>query len=373
MRPASARFLRAVTGSHTMCARARICERGQTGTDPDGVEVRIIGGDVRLDATAAVRGTLDLTIDGTRRWPSKTDLLAAPYGNEVYVERGIDYGGGQREWIGLGYYRIDTIDQEKVPDGPIRISGSDRMAQLLDERLTSPRQFATGTTNATVVSSLVTEVHPGASIVWDSGSTNVLSRPMICDDDRWTFLDDFISALGKIWYWAYDGTLQIKAPPPIGNPVFEIGAGKSGTLVRLRRQLTRAGTYNGVVATGESVDQFAPVTALAIDNDITSPTYWGGDFGRVPEFFSHPAIVTKQQALAAAVTRLRKQIGLPYEIDLEAVPNPALEPWDVGRIRPSIRDGVSIHTLQALTIPLTSEQAMSATSREQTTLKIGSM
>ena len=111
MRPVSDAFLDAVRGSHRMCARARVCPPGQTGVDPDGVDIPILAGQVEQDATADVRATVDLTTDGSA-WTAEVGDLLTPYGNELFVERGIVFGNGDREWVSQGYFRIDSVEQD---------------------------------------------------------------------------------------------------------------------------------------------------------------------------------------------------------------------------------------------------------------------
>lgn len=358
-----------------MVVRARVCAPNQSGTDPDGVEVDVVDGDVELDATSAIRGTIDLTIagkvGGRRLWLTARDLLLAPYGNEIYVERGIAYGNGQREYVGLGYFRIKRPARGQR-NGPITLTGEDRMAKIVDARLVRPRQFLAARTYASVVSELVTEVHAAATIVWDSGSGQAIGRPLILDTDRWKFLDDLLRGLGKIWYWDYQGRLIITFPPSTTDPVWTVDAGRGGVLVELKEEIDRAGAFNGAVVSGEAADTTAPVSYVAVDLDDHSPTYWYGDFGEKAEFYTSPTVATISQARAAAETMLRQQIGLPHNIDFSAVPNPALEPWDPVKIRPSRSDGATTHVLASVSIPL-GNGPMTGTSREQTTLRIGSL
>lgn len=391
MRPVSAAFLRAIRGSHTMVARARVVTAGLSGTTPVGTYIPIIAGDVQLDATANIRSTIDLTTDGTGMWPTTASSpLLTVTGNELFVERGVQYGSGITEWVSLGYHRIDDVDQEEAPDGQIRITGSDRMAGLIDGRLIQPRQFAAGTTLGTVVSSLVTEVYPGATITWDDAtSANTLSTSQVTEDDRWGFLNDLITAQGKIWYWDYRGILVIKDPPSSTMPVWTVDFGTSGVLVKMSRSLTRSGVYNAVVATGETADSTPAVWAIAYDANPASPTYFGsgvsggvvlgaGPFGPVPEFYSSPLLTTSAQALKAAQNMLTSQLGLPYSLDLTAVPNVALEPWDPitvtypKRAR-SYASTSETHILQTLSIPLTYGEAMTGTTRQQTLVSVGSL
>lgn len=372
MRPVTDAFLRTVRGSHTMTADARVCTTFQTGTDPDGIEVGILAGDVIADAHSDVRATLDMTTDGTGMWPQHSNLLLAPYGNEVFVRRGIQYGNGTTEMVSLGYYRIQSPSQDVAPDGPIRIEARDRMAGLVDGRLLAPVQFLAAQTYGSVVSQLVTQVYPLATIEWDD-ATNVatLGRDLITEDDRYGFLNELVTSLGKIWYWDHRGILVIRDAPPSTSPVFDVDSGQGGVLVSMARQLTRERVYNAVVAFGEAADTAAPARASAVDNNPASPTYFAGAFGPVPRFFSSPFITNNTQAQSAATSLLTRQLGLPYSVDFNAVPNPALEPWDPIRIRYSGRILAETHIIDRITIPLVASEAMTATTREQTIVLVG--
>lgn len=372
MRPVSDVFLRTVRGSHTMTADARVCSTFQSGVDPDGTEIPIFEGDVVADARADKRATLDLTTDGTAMWPQHSNLLLAPYGNEVFVRRGIAYGNGTTEWVSLGYFRIQEPSQDRAPDGPIRILGWDRMAGIVDGRLLAPVQFTAAQTYGAVVSQLVTQVYPAATIEWDDAtSAATLGRDLITEDDRYGFLNELVTSRGKIWYWDHRGILVIRDAPSSTSPVFNVDSGVGGVLVSMARQLTRERVYNAVVAFGEAADTAAPARATAVDNNPNSPTYFSGPFGPVPRFFSSPFITNDDQAASAATSLLTRQLGLPYSVDFTAVPNPALEPWDPIRIRYSNRIAEETHIIDRITIPLTASEPMTATTREQTVVLVG--
>ena len=374
MRPVSDAFLRSVKASHKMVARARVCTTFQTGTNPAGTFIPILGGDVRLDATSQVRSTLDMTTDGNKRWPEKPDDLLVPYGNEVYVERGIEFSDGLVEYVGLGYHRIQTPEQEQAPNGPIRLDCRDRMQGIVDARLIEPVQFLAGSTLGGIVDLLVHEVYPLAVIAWDDNtSAAVLTRPVIAEDDRFEFLDRLIAAQSKIWYWDYRGVLVIKSIPDNTAPVTQVHAGAGGVLVSVSRRLTREGVYNAVVALGEATDDAMPVRGVAIDNKPTSPTYYYGRFGPVPRFFTSSFLENDVQAFNAATAILRRQLGLPYAINFRSVANPALEPWDPVSVRAGRGEGRRTHVLQSVTIPLTAKAPMTAATREQTILRVGSL
>lgn len=376
MRPVSQAFFRTLRGSHVMTARATVCTAFQTGTAPAGTVIPIIAGDVVHDANADVRATLDLTTDGTGMFPRLASSLLAPYGNEIFIERGISYGNGTTEWVSQGYFRIDNPAQDQVPDGAIRIAGSDRMAGIKDARLEAPIQFPASTSYGSVVSQLVGAVYPTATIQWDDATASLLlGRPMIAEQDRFGFLNDMVKALGKIWYWDYRGILVIKTPPDPGNSLWTVDAGRSGVLAEMSRELSRTGVYNIVVATGEAGDSTPPARGVARDENTTSPTYWRGRFGPVPQFFSSPFITTNAQAANAARSILSTALGLPYNVDFRSVANPALEPFDPITIKypersRSLNLQTESHIVDQVKVGLTHRDPTTATTREQTTVLI---
>lgn len=371
MRPVPDAFLNTLRGSHRIVHSATVCTTFQTGTDPTGVDIPITGGDVKLDGTANIRSTLDMGTVGLGMWPRSANALLAPYGNEIYIKRGVVLSDEQQVIVGLGYFRIQSSEQEDTPDGEIRLSGRDRMAAIIEARLLAPIQFEAGTPLGTIVSTLVTEVYPAAVIEWDDATdTTVIVRSLIATEDRFAFLDDLFKSVGKIWYWDHRGILIIRTPPDPSAPVWEVSAGARGVLVALSRALSRDTVYNAVVASGEGTDTQTPVRGVAIDDHPLSPTYFYGRFGQVPRFYSSSFLATDEQATAAAATMLRSQLGLSYSIDFRAVPNPALEPWDAVTIRAGVGEGREVHVIDSLTIPLTTD-AISATTRDQSVVLVG--
>jgi hypothetical protein len=360
VRAVSDRFLRTLSGSHNAVFRARVCTTFQTGTDPDGIEIPVVGGDVIQAATADIRSTLDLTT--SYAWPRNAGDLLAPYGNEIYVERGIEYGNGQREWVGLGYHRIDKPDQDNAPKGPIQISAPDRMAGIIDARFLTPRQFGATMTRGDLVQLLIREVYPAATMSWDDAAVRdaPLGRTITADRDRAGTLRALVTSLGKVGYWRYDGVFRVETPPQLsGTPSWIVSSGKGGVLVKMSRSITRTGIYNVVVATAEATDTTPPVWAAVADLSPSSPTRYGGRFGPVPRFYSSPFLTTTDQCRLAAGVLLRKSLGLPYSVNLQAIPNAALEPDDL------IRVGAEKHIADVVTIPLDTQTPISVETRKQ--------
>jgi len=369
MRPVSDAFLRILRGSHVPIFRATLCEDFQTGVSPVGLDLPVLGGDVRIDASADVRSTLDLTTT-PEWWSDDPDAPLTPYGPEAYVERGVLGGGGAREWVGLGYFRVESTEQDEVPNGDVRVPGKDRMAGIIEARLEAPVQFLPGASVADVFGQLVLEVYPAAVIEYDfDADATTFPGSHIADEDRFEFLDDIVTALGKTWYWDYRGVLVVKDAPNLAAPVWQVTHGADGVLVEMSRERTRDGVYNAVVATGEATEG-DPVRAVARDMNPSSPTYWLGRFGKVPRFFSSPLLTTQLGTATAAQKILTRAIGLPYRIDFAAIANPALEALDPVYVSYDDEGRAQVHALEKLTIPLSVNQAMTASTKDKTDLTI---
>jgi hypothetical protein len=374
MRPVSDRFLAAIPYSHNMVARARLCTPGQEGTNPgplaaDGeplYPLAIEDGDVFFDPAAQIRSTTQITV--LADWPaSKFDMLN-PYGRaDLFLERGIVFGDGAREWVSQGYFRLDNVKQRNAPSGPIRIDGSDRMAAIIDARLTTPRQYAASSTLRDVIEDLVLEIYPSATITLSGFDPDVaIGSDQICEQDRYGFLNDIAKAQGCTMYFDYDGTFVMK---PVSSyesterPVWTVQHGEQGVLIELARELTRRSVFNAIVATGEQLTEAEPVQGIAYDLDPNSVTMWGGLFGQVPGFYNSSFLRTVEQAEAAARAMLARRIGLPYTVDFNIVPNPALEPLDLVGISYSDQSGPERHVIDTLTIPLVARRSMTGTTR----------
>lgn len=143
-----------------------------------------------------------------------------------------------------------------------------------------------------------------------------------------------------------------------------MNAGLNGVLVSAIRSISRDGVYNAVVATGEPVAELPAVIGYAYDQTPGSPTYFGGGFGKVPRFFSSPFLLTAEQCNKAAASILMQARGVPYSVSFGMVPNPALELWDVVKIR--YEEGLDEnHIIDTMRLALSVEGEMTVDTRKQ--------
>jgi Domain of unknown function (DUF5047) len=373
VRPVTDSFLNTVRGPHKAVFRARLVDPWATGVNPAsaGAPVPVIKGDVTFDVHSDVNATMDLTIS------AKFEDID-PYAGEIYLERGVMYANGIAEYVGLGYFRINTVEDDTVEDSPsdgpvIRITGEDRMANLRDGRVPSPIQFSSSASVASVIDFLVQDVMPTVVTVYDTvnwpggtAAATTLGSDHFVDQDRLAFIQELVSAYGKICYFDYAGRFVVKdAPSTSGTPVFNINSGSYGVLVHASRSISRDGVYNAVVASGEAADaNVPPVYSVATDSDPASPTYYGGPFGKVPKFFTSSFLTTVEQCANTAQKLLTAQHGLPYQVTLGVVPNPALEAWDVISVTYAAGT-VEVHIIDQITYSMSVDDEMSIQTRKQ--------
>ena len=363
-------FAGPVSGSHAAKFRAQVLNTFQTGSDPSGPDLRLITGSVEFDATASIRASGSVTVVGD--WPRATNLDLGPYGTEVFLSRGVDTGGAEGIlWSSLGYFRINETSQADAANGPLSLDLDDRMATIIDSRFLQPRQWLQGTAVGDIVTEVVTEVYPNAAIIWDDDSDlSEIGRSLIAEESRYEVLFTIAEGLGKIFYWDNIGRLSFLTAPDEDTPIWEVKAGAGGVMVNADRSISRDGIYNAVVVTGEGADQITPVRAVAYDAQESSPTFFGGPFGRIPKFYSSSFITTQEQANNAAQNILRRSLGAPYDVGLSAVPNPALRPYDP--IMVVYNDGTrETHIVERVTIPLDVTSVLAISTRQSTIIHVG--
>ena len=365
-------------GSVDVVFGVRVLEDFQTGSDPIGVDLDLIDGEVVIDGTRDVRSTAGVRVNGTdgqdgeSAFPRGLNRLLAPFGNEVFIRYGFDLGGDGVLWVPLGYFRISDTDQEDAPLNPIELSCDDRMATIIDSELIDPRVYDPPMTVGDVFDDLILDIYPDAVIQFDDATSDVpLVRQVVIEKDRYKPLREMADSFGKLFYWDTDGVCRIETPPDPNSIVWNVRSGRRGALVNAQRGFKRKGIYNAVVVEGEGADDRAPVRAVVVDDDPNSPTRFGGPIGKVPLRLETPLVTTQPQAVNAATILLQRAIGAPYNVQFDSIVNPSLRPFEAIRI--TYNDGNrDVHLIDSVTIPLDEDAAMTAQTREQAVLVTGS-
>jgi hypothetical protein len=373
----TARYREAVARSHRIAVRVQLLSSIQFGPNPQGgLDLPVLSGDIQLSSTSDVKGSLDITVPGDY-WES-----VQPYGAEIFAERGVEFGDGTREYVPLGYYRIDSAEQPEAPWGPVKISARDRAAQMIDARLVYPYQYPDGITHAELFARMIngyidptggpqpnwlisygmyhTADVPIHFIGYD-GATATLPAGVV-EDSIYEHLAKIADARACVLRFDRHGELRVepRERAPGTASVFTVAPGTSGNLIKASRRVARAGVFNIVVARGSDPEQPTGYR-LAYNGNPDSPIRWNGPFGAVPRYYASPLLRTSEGADLAAETILARYKGLPTGLAVVTVPDPSIDPLDPITVK--VGAELQEHLADEVTIPLTVDQAVQIVTR----------
>lgn len=390
MESSSARFAESIVGTHRAVSRVQLLLPNVGGGVPQfgsaptgGLELPLLDGDITMNSTADIKATLSVTIPGDY-WDE-----VAPFGAELFCERGVDFGDGTRELIPLGYYRIEGASQDRSPYGPIRVDADDRSSAFAQIRIIYPYQVPAGTTHRQLFNTLVNGstdltaatiatygMYPGKAmtILWDRAgydpdAATITSGPVV-DDSVSDFLSKLVAGKGAVIRFRTTGEMSIeRRDPDLTAPAdFVLREGATGTLVQASRSINRTGVINMVRATG-SDPAHQTGYRLSYITDPNSPLRWNGPFGPSVRYYASPVLTTSDEADAAAETILGHSTGLPTEQSLWAIPDPRVRPLDVaGAIVGNLAPVNQV--VDEITIPLVGDSPLLVKTRTLNTVPV---
>ncbi|WP_338683960.1 DUF5047 domain-containing protein [Streptomyces acidiscabies] len=342
----SARFLQTITESHSPITEVVLFL-----TDGSTARLDHTGGSVQVDRGSAVRRTCSVSVADTSLIPRTPTAKLGVYGARLRISRGVQYSDGTTELVPLGMFRVDEISGD-VDEGPVTIAGKSLECVIADDKFTAPYR-ASGTAVG-AITSLIQRSIPDATVINLATDAAIGPRTWDVEGDPWAAVLELAAAIGATAYCDPDGVFTIAELPDLttATPVWTIAAGDGGAYVSASRGMTSDKVNNAVLARGENTEaNVAPVSALVVDNDSGSPTYWSGPYGRRPLFYSSPTLTTTGACTAAATLLLRAAQSPNASADISSLPNPALEVGDVLRVvYPD--DTKELHQVAGFSVPL---------------------
>jgi chitodextrinase len=332
--------------------RSVICVREAFGTDYLFRDVPLMDGEITVDRNSDIRRSGWVKI-GEK---SITDVFfsnhAGPFGMEVEVHTGVVFPNGEEELVQVGVFNIEEFAWEEGDGGWPVVQLYDRAKWIQRSPFVAGHNFS-GMMVFDVIQAVTLDIMPELTINFSEDVENVrLPGGTIFDDDRWEVIKTCVQAIGAEAYFDAQGVLQIQpAKDPTATPEsavweFNVGEGFSefqdddsgsqslvrrpqGVLISAHRTISRQETYNGVVVYGAPPSGTGGQPyALAFDNDPTSPTFYGGPFGRSIKKIENSLLTNQAQCQEAAVAELRNHLGLARSVEFEALGNPALDEGD---------------------------------------------
>ena len=274
------------------------------------------------------------------------------------------------ELLPTGVFNINDTEIADSWDGlTLEISGADRSRRVSRNRWEKTYVVYSGTNVGNVIRRIIADRLPGTQFNFES-TEEIVGTLFFGEDssnDPWQDAMDLALGAGMELFFDPRGICRLRHEPnpDIDLPVWTFEDRINPTIVSLRRRVSDANTYNRIVVIGEGSAVDYPVRGEWEDLNPASPTYVLGRYGRATQVIRSEIVLTDQQAQTAAQALGLRQIGATEEIELQVVPQYALEQGDiVAAIRS--RSKVEGHfILDSMRIPFSFRDTMVLNSRRQ--------
>ncbi|MGS2588108.1 DUF5047 domain-containing protein [Streptomyces hebeiensis] len=291
-------------------------------------------------------------------WPTGPDHPLSSEWAVLHITGGLKYGNGNEELFPLFVGRVQDVERDD--DGTVTVRADDLAADVIGypfEQLWSVRN---PNSCLAEIRAIILDALPQATFTDGNVTDAPVPGSLTFDDDRGKALDDLADALGARWYALGNGSFTVRASPYAGagdDPDVTIADGPDGLLSTARIHSTRDGVTNSVTVLSERADGTSPVRSTSRDTVSSSPTRFGGLFGRTGQVIKVQTPLTQSQAKTLSDAELRAGVALAQQWDITCVPDYSLEPADVARVQS--RGLSSVQVIDTITYPLTTGGAQS--------------
>lgn len=317
-------------------------------------------GQVRVTYSSRVTRVLTLVVpDFLYPW-NETDLLA-PYGNELHVWRGIEYGDGSVDEFPV--FR-GPITKPTPGQGRVTIEASDRAYWVVACGFSVPTASNAGADLVDEIERLILEAVPDATFGTHDTFTETVPS-LAYDADRGAALDNLCKTADAVWYALADGSFVVRRAPwtaAVAQAPIALSDGDGGTLFSAYPNRSVEGVYNRITVTSERGDGSPAMYATAEDSDPTSPIYVGGPFRARSTQVRVTGAVSQDQLYRAARALLRRSRARVTAWQYTMVPDASLELGDL--IESSYREHVARQYIAGFVMPLDVDGKMSLDGRD---------
>jgi len=308
--------------------------------------------------------------------PKNAYSALTPYGNEIWIWRGVKYPDNTIEEVPLGVFVITSVEIDDSGSGvTIKVSGVDRAIKLMRNKPTDSAYSSGYSTISSLgvttiglnvaLTALLQTFYPSIELNLTPVYLLINSFVLQIGDDPWAKAVEIANSVGYDLYFDAEGVCTLDVFPDVSGAVADIEylENNEAVLLNVNRKISSDSTYNGVHVTATGTNMLEPFIATAWDEDSSSPTYRYGGFGQVPVFISSNQITGQAVANNTAQRLLSRYIGSAEEISWTSIVNPAMDVYDVVQL---VNTGTAINTtliVDNLTIPFGASETMSAKAR----------
>jgi len=362
----SAQYAQALTGPHQVVAYV-------TSTDIDGnpltltpegtpavLPLPLTTGNVAAVIQSRVTRRLSLDLPGDFYPRTPTDPLSESSA-VLSVRAGIRYGNGTEETFPLFKGRVQNVTRNE--DMSCSVEADDLAADVVAYPFEQPWTIKNPGSVLTEIRAIILEAVPQATFdLTLAPPDQPVPSELVFNEDRGKALDDLAAVLGARWYCLGSGEFTVRAYAYEGvAPLLDISDGPRGLLTAATQDRSRDGVANSVTVISERFDGSPPVRVTRRDTGSSSPTRFGGPFGRVARVASVQTPLTQAQATDYADALLRAGEALVSQWSGTMITDYALEPSDCVRL--TYKGLTENQVFDTLTYPLVVDAPQSFVSR----------
>lgn len=202
-----------------------------------------------------------------------------------------------------------------------------------------PFTLAGGLNYGVAVKLMVLDRLPSQTLFSIASTTRILPDVVVYGlnqgGDPWQDIMELAQAIGYETYFDPNGVFVFRQvpDPSTGDPVWEFNEDVNPLVSEAQRELSDEQTFNHVIVIGQSTSSENAVSAEAQDTNPNSPTYILGPYGQVTQRLTFSLITSQDQAQDAANAILNNSLGASDTVTLQVVPQPALEPGDIVKVK----------------------------------------
>lgn len=312
-------------------------------------DVKVADGQVSANLSNRVTRSATFTLPDTY-YPDRPDDPFSPYLAVVHIRSGIALGNGTEITFPVFTGRVYAATLRA--DGAADFRADDLAADVVAARFEQPMVSSVSplTTYVAEIERLISDAVPQALFGVNPDSGQRIPR-LVWDEDRGKALDDLAAAIGCRWYAQGDGTFVVR-PIAYGpaTVVREFLDGPAGLLSAAEITRTRDGSANSIVTVSERLDGSDPVRVVKRDTRPTSPTRFGGLFGKVVQVVKLQTPQTQNEANAFSSAQLAASVALTEQWSSTVVADHTVEPGDTVRLR--YRGRVADQIVDSVAYPL---------------------
>jgi hypothetical protein len=288
----------------------------------------------RVDASGAITSGLNNSVLSQTTIINNIDLL----NTEVVLKTGYKYSNQEMELVTLGRFLIWDANIDFTAGDVIDLELYDRAKYLDMTNMVRPYDFSGALTSAAIQTLVTASLPFDQTVAFGPGLQDVkLAGGSTYDTTHLDAIQQLAEAMGGYFFFNAAGIPTVNKKAFINSTVtsaqsvLQVDCDEDqGNAIRLGRQVSRDGVYNGigVYGTAPSSTSAQPM-GEAYDLDSSSRTYWNGSFGKSFQRIDRPELTSAGECQAAAMAELALSISTIQPSTFQMLPNAALEPGDI--------------------------------------------